>query len=140
MPTWPRGACAGGHHREGGRLGGSPLAGLTQYLTHDAIQQTMRDVAGLAPATTYVATFIIPPKAADPGRPRPARPDSPDKQGTGDTVAEPFTPDQFARLAQESGLRNPAIITSGTLTERYFTGRDDGLRPCSGEQILTASV
>ena len=33
------------------------LTGLTQYVTQGAIQQTMRDVAGLAPATTYVANI-----------------------------------------------------------------------------------
>jgi len=42
------------------------LTGLTQYLTKSAIQQTMRDVAGLAPATTYVATFAVPLEATDP--------------------------------------------------------------------------
>ena len=116
------------------------LAGLTQYLTQDAIQQTMRDVAGLAPATTYVATFIVPPEAADPADRDLVALTAQINKARGTPWLSTFTPDQFARLALESGLHDPTIITSGTLTDRYFSGRGDALRPCSGEQILTASV
>lgn len=116
------------------------LAGLTQYLTQDAIQQTMRDVAGLAPATTYVATFIVSPEAADPADRELIARTAQINQARGTPWLSTFTPDQFAHLAQESGLHNPAIITPGTLTDRYFTGRGDALRPCSGEQILTVAV
>jgi methyltransferase (TIGR00027 family) len=116
------------------------LAGLTQYLTQDAIQQTMRDVAGLAPATTYVATFIVSPEAADPADRELIARTAQINKARGTPWLSIFTPDQFAHLAQESGLHNPTIITSATLTDRYFTGRGDALRPCSGEQILTAAV
>jgi len=116
------------------------LAGLTQYLTQDAIQQTMRDVAGLAPGTTYVATFIVSPEAADPADRELIALTAQINKARGTPWLSTFTPGQFAHLAQESGLHNPTIITSATLTDRYFTGRGDALGPCSGEQILTAAV
>ena len=116
------------------------LAGLTQYLTQDAIQQTMRDVAGLAPGTTFVATFIVSPEAAHPADRELIALTAQINKARGTPWLSTFTPGQIAHLAQESGLHNPTIITSATLTDRYFTGRGDALRPCSGEQILTAAV
>ena len=64
------------------------LAGLTQYLTQDAIQQTMRDVAGGGACHDIRGDLHRLAGGRRPRRPRADRPDSPDKQGTGDTMAE----------------------------------------------------
>jgi len=85
-----------------------------------------------------VATFIVSPEAADPADRELIALTAQINKARGTPWLSTFTPGQFAHLAHESGLHNPAIITSATLTDRYFTGRGDALRPCSGEQILTA--
>lgn len=116
------------------------LTGLTQYLTKNAIQRMMRDVAGLSPATAYVATFIVPLEAADPADRDLVALTVQLNQARGTPWLSTFTPGQFGRLAEESGLRDAAVVSPAALTDRYFSGRSDGLRPCSAEQLLIASV
>jgi methyltransferase (TIGR00027 family) len=114
--------------------------GLTQYVTEDTVRRTMRDVARLARSTTYVTTFILPLEVVDP-RDRGLVAMTAQISGTrGTPWLSSFTPDQFLRLAEDSALRDATIISHVALTDRYFSGRRDALRPCSGEHLLIASV
>jgi hypothetical protein len=54
-------------------------------------------------------------------------------------MAEHIHTDQFTRLAQESGLHDPYRYHFQR-ADRHLSWRGDPLRPCSGEQILTALV
>jgi hypothetical protein len=43
-------------------------------------------------------------------------------------------------LAREAGFRQAQHVSAADLTQRYFTGRTDGLRPVSGEAFLVATT
>jgi O-methyltransferase involved in polyketide biosynthesis len=116
------------------------LTGVTQYVTQGAVQQTMRDVAGLAPCTTYVATFVVPLDAVDPADRDLVSLTIGRNTARGTPWLSTFTPGQFARLAQEPGLHHVTVISTDALTDRHFSGRSDPLRPSSAEQILIASA
>ena len=51
-----------------------------------------------------------------------------------------FVPDQILALARQAGFKDVAHVSAAQLTERYFTGRSDGLRPSSGEELLVATT
>ena len=52
-----------------------------------------------------------------------------------------FTPAQILELAREAGFRDARHVSADMLAERYFAGRDDGLRPPSGgEELLVATT
>ena len=82
------------------------LTGVTRYVTQGAVQQTLRDVAGLAPGTTYVATFVVPLDAVDPADRDLVSLTIRRNKARGTPWLSTFTPGQFARLAQE-----PSSIT-----------------------------
>jgi hypothetical protein len=43
-------------------------------------------------------------------------------------------------LARDAGFREARHISSGSIADRYFAGRADGLRPSTGEDILLATT
>ena len=43
-------------------------------------------------------------------------------------------------LARDAGFREARNVPLTNLAQRYFTGRTDGLRPVSGEDILLATT
>ena len=114
--------------------------GVSMYLTKDSNAATLRQLAGLAPASTLAMTFLLPAELLD------------DDDRPGFQVAErgaraagtPFisfyTPDEMLALARESGFKDAEIVAGTLLTERYFAGRTDGLRPSSGEDLLVATT
>jgi len=114
--------------------------GVTMYLSKDANAATLRQLAGLAPASTLAMTFLLPAELLD------------DDDRSGLQVAErgaraagtPFisfyTPDEMLALAREAGFKDAKHVSGTLLTERYFAGRSDGLRPSSGEDLLVAAT
>jgi methyltransferase (TIGR00027 family) len=114
--------------------------GVSMYLTKDSNAATLRQLAGLAPASTLAMTFLLPAELLD------------DDDRPGFQVAErgaraagtPFisfyTPDEMLALAREAGFKEAEIVAGTLLTERYFAGRTDGLRPSSGEDLLVATT
>jgi methyltransferase (TIGR00027 family) len=114
--------------------------GVSMYLTKDSNAATLRQLAGLAPASTLAMTFLLPAEFLD------------DDDRPGFQVAErgaraagtPFisfyTPDEMLALAREAGFKDAEIVAGTLLTERYFAGRTDGLRPSSGEDLLVATT
>jgi O-methyltransferase involved in polyketide biosynthesis len=49
-----------------------------------------------------------------------------------------FTPHEMLTLAREAGFRDATHVSAGDLAQRYFSGRSDGLRTSSGEELLLA--
>jgi methyltransferase (TIGR00027 family) len=113
-------------------------AGVTTHLTRDAIGTALRQVADLAPGSTLVMTFRLPPELVES-----------DDRPLGEAAAEVaaaagapllsfFAPAEMLALARESGFRNVWHVSARDLTARYFGGRSDGLRPSNGEELLVA--
>jgi hypothetical protein len=52
-----------------------------------------------------------------------------------------FTPAEMMTLARGAGFRDVRHVSAATLTERYFSGRTDGLRPPNNsEELLVAAT
>jgi O-methyltransferase involved in polyketide biosynthesis len=111
------------------------------YLTNDAIAATLRQVAALAPASTLAMSFLLPIELADPevrpGIERAAQ----GARANGTPFISFFTPAEIVALARKAGFRDVQHVSAATLTQRYFAGRTDGLRPPNNsEELLVATT
>jgi O-methyltransferase involved in polyketide biosynthesis len=113
--------------------------GVSMYLSKDANAATLRAVASLAPGSTLAMTFLLPLELADaevrPGLEMAAK----GARAGGTPFVSFFTPPEILALARDLGFREARHVTGADLTERYFAGRSDGLRPPrNAEELLVA--
>jgi methyltransferase (TIGR00027 family) len=113
--------------------------GVAMYLTKDANAATLRQMARLAPGSTFVMTFLLPTELHDdalrPGFEAAER----GARAAGTPFVSFYTPDELLALAREAGFRDAQHVSSSMLNECYFTGRADGLRTARGEELLVAT-
>lgn len=113
--------------------------GVSMYLTREANEATLRDLAALAPGSTVAMTFLLPLELVD----------ERDKQGwimssngarsSGTPFISFFTPQEFLDLARAAGFADARHVSGRDLNDRYFAGRPDGLRMSTGEDFLIAT-
>ena len=101
--------------------------GVTQYLTQEAVTETLRWVSQLAAGSAIVFTFVVPSPEAKAEKERFAA------QGT--RFETFFTPDQIVDVVATAGLRSE-VFTPEQIDELYFTDRDDGLLASTGERLI----
>jgi methyltransferase (TIGR00027 family) len=114
--------------------------GVSMYLTEDAIAATLRQVAAFAPGSTLAMSFLLPLELADPG----VRPGlelaAKGARASGKPFISFFTPARILTLAREAGFREVRHVSAAMLTQRYFAGRTDNLRPPNNaEELLVAA-
>lgn len=116
-------------------------AGVSMYLTRDAIVQTLRRTAALAPGSTLAMTFMLPIEMLGPDiRPGVERAAAGAK-ASGTPFLSFFMPDGMLELAREAGFKRARHVSAATLAERYFANRTDGLRPPdNSEELLVAET
>jgi methyltransferase (TIGR00027 family) len=115
--------------------------GVSMYLTRAAVLALLREVAALAPGSTFAMSFLLPLEMAEPAvRPgmemaeRGAR-------ASGTPFISFFTPAEMLALAREAGFREGRHVSAADLAERYFKDRPDGLRPpYNAEELLVATT
>jgi methyltransferase (TIGR00027 family) len=115
--------------------------GVSMYLTKDAIAATLRQVAKLTSGSTLAMTFLLPLELADPE----VRPGlelaEKGARASGTPFISFFTPPEMLTLAREAGFREVHHVSAAILTQRYFAGRTDGLRPPNNaEELLVANT
>ncbi len=115
--------------------------GVSMYLTRAAIEATLREVAALARGTTLVMSFMLPIELAEaavrPGIEAAAR----GARANGTPFVSFFTPAEMLAIAREAGFARVEHVSAAALTERYFSGRSDGLRPpLDSEELLVAEA
>jgi methyltransferase (TIGR00027 family) len=116
-------------------------AGVSMYLTKDAITATLRQVAALPSVSTLAMSFLLPIEMADPEvRPGLARA-AEGARASGTPFISFFTPAEMLALAREAGFRDVQHVSAAALALRYFAGRTDGLRPPNNsEELLVATT
>lgn len=124
---------------DAGRPAVVACTGVIMYLTHDAITAMLRHVASLAPGSTLVLSFMLPVDCVDPelreGMERAAQ----GARASGTPFLSFFRPEEMIALAREAGFARAEHVSSGSLGERYFRDRADGLRPPhNAEELLIA--
>jgi methyltransferase (TIGR00027 family) len=124
---------------------GAPVAvsslGVSMYLSADAIEAMLRQVAALAPGSALVLSFLLPIDLAE-AEFRPAlRRAEQNARARGTPFISFFTPARLLALARAAGFREVRHVSARALTERYFAGRSDGLRPPENcEELLVAAL
>ncbi|OLL29037.1 methyltransferase [Burkholderia sp. SRS-W-2-2016] len=115
--------------------------GVSMYLSKEANAATLREVAGLAPGSTFAMTFLLPLEMADPDVRPGLEMAEKGARASGTPFISFFTPPQITALAREAGFADARHVSAADLSERYFAGRTDGLRPpANAEELLVAST
>jgi len=135
---WDRLAAAGFDSRRPAVVAST---GVSMYLTTDAIAATLRQVAALAPGSTFAMSFMLPIEMTDPEvRPGIERAAA-GARANGTPFISFFTPEDMLTLARDAGFRDARHVSAADLAQRYFAGRTDGLRPPNNsEELLVATT
>jgi O-methyltransferase involved in polyketide biosynthesis len=113
--------------------------GVSMYLTKEANAATLREVAALAPGSTLAMTFLLPLELADPEVRPGLEMAEKGARASGTPFLSFFTPPEILALAHVAGFKEAQHVSAADLTQRYFMGRTDGLRPPSNaEELLVA--
>jgi len=114
--------------------------GVTMYLTKEANAATLRQMAAFAPGSTLAMTFLLPLELLDeqdrPGLEMAQK----GAQASGTPFLSFFAPAEILALAHEAGFRRAQHVPLSELAKRYFSGRSDGFRPSTGEDLLVATT
>lgn len=113
-------------------------AGVSMYLTREAIAATLCQVAALAPGSTLAMTFLLPLNLMEPADRFGFQLAEKGARASGTPFVSFFAPSEMLALARASGFAESRHVSPAALTERYFKGRSDGLRLSSGEELLVA--
>lgn len=115
--------------------------GVSMYLTKEANAATLRQVAALAPGSALVMSFLLPIEMADP-EVRPGIEQAAEgARASGTPFISFFTPAEMLALAREAGFKDARHVSAAALTQLYFSGRTDGLRPPkNAEELLVATT
>ncbi|MDE3180833.1 MAG: class I SAM-dependent methyltransferase [Acidobacteriota bacterium] len=115
-------------------------AGVSMYLTRDAIVETLRQIAALSSGSVLAMTFLLPLKLADPEVRPGLQLAEKGARAKGTPFISFFTPSEMLSLAREAGFKDVRHVSAASLAKRYFAGRADGLRPPNNsEEILVAA-
>jgi methyltransferase (TIGR00027 family) len=114
--------------------------GVSMYLTREANEATLKQIASFAPGSTLAMTFLVPIELLD-------EEDRPGLQmamngarGSGTPFISFFLPPDVLTLARDAGFRDARHVPISDLAQRYFAGRADGFRPSTGEDLLVATT
>lgn len=114
--------------------------GVSMYLTREANAATLRQLASLAPGSTFVMTFQPPLDLLD-EKERPARQAAENgARASGTPFISFFAPADMLAMARDAGFGDARHVSAAALNQRYFAGRTDGLRTSSGEELLVATT
>jgi methyltransferase (TIGR00027 family) len=114
--------------------------GVTMYLTKDATAATLRQLAGLAPASTLAMTFLLPTELLDDAHRSGLQASEKGARASGTPFISFYTPQEMLALAHEAGFKDAQHVSGSSLAERYFADRTDGLRPSTGEDFVVATT
>jgi methyltransferase (TIGR00027 family) len=116
-------------------------SGVSMYLTKDAIAATLGQLATLAVGSTFAMTFLVPLELAGPELRPGFEAAAKGARESGTPFISFFTPSEMLTLARDAGFSEARHVSAAILTERYFAGRADGLRPPNNaEELLVAST
>ena len=115
--------------------------GVSMYLSKEANSATLCEVAALASGSTLAMTFLLPLELADPEVRPGLEMAEKGARASGTPFVSFFTPAEIQNLAHEAGFDEARHVSAADLTQRYFAGRTDGLRPPSNaEELLVATT
>lgn len=114
--------------------------GVTQYLTREALADTLRFVLSSAPKSRLVLSFIIPEEDV----PRDEQKIFDQGAASAYALGEPwlsfFRPRELGAWLRDFGFSASRILSPRDAQQRYFSRRTDGLHAPTMEQMAVATV
>jgi methyltransferase (TIGR00027 family) len=114
--------------------------GVSMYLTRDATEVTMRQVTAMAPGSVLAMTFLLPLDLVDESERQMQTDVEAAARNSGTPFVSHYSPDEMVDMCRGVGFASVRHVSPADLTERYFSGRTDGLRPPTAEQLVVAQV
>jgi methyltransferase (TIGR00027 family) len=114
--------------------------GVSMYLTREANVAMLNRLAALARGSTLAMTFMLPVELIEPEERARLQGAKKGARAAGTPFVSFFSPSEMLALARQAGFTSTRHISAADLTQRYFAGRADGLRPARGEEFLVANV
>ena len=115
-------------------------AGVAMYLAKEVTAATLRHIAALTTGSRLAMTFMLPLELVEPEE-RPMRQvTEKHARAAGTPFISFFAPQEMLALARDARLREAQHVSAASLTQRYFAGRTDGLRPSSSEDLLVVTT
>lgn len=114
--------------------------GVSLYLTREAILVTLERLAGLAPRSTVAMAFILPPDLLDAAGRAGLKSSETGARQSGTPFLSFYAPEEILNMAHNAGFKTARHVAGASLANRYFSGRDDDLRPSLGEDFLIATT
>ena len=106
--------------------------GVTQYLTHDAITETLRWAGARPSGSELVLTYLESNAQAAQLRTSMAQ--------SGIALHSDFTTGEMTEMLEEAGFSRIEHLSPEAAEERYFQGRTDGLKAPEIQRLLSAMV
>lgn len=114
--------------------------GVSMYLTKDAIQAILLQIASLAPGSKLAMTYMLPMELIDAEDRILQQVSQKGARASGNPFISFFSPGEMLDFARQTGLKLVENISAEDLVKRYFVGRKDNLSPASGEGFLIATI
>jgi methyltransferase (TIGR00027 family) len=114
--------------------------GVSMYLTQEANEATLRQLAALAPGSTVAMTFMRPLELVDEEDRISMQFAVQGARASGTPFTSYFAPEDILAMALAAGFREARHVSADLLNERYFAGRSDGLRTSNAEELLVATT
>jgi methyltransferase (TIGR00027 family) len=114
--------------------------GVTQYLTSDAIDATLRFVLSMPPSSEIVLSFVLPQVALSGSEAEMVALAAQRAAEVGEPWLSRLYPDQLSSKLRVLGFPRITHLTLDQARERYFRDRHDGLKERQGEQLMRAVV
>jgi methyltransferase (TIGR00027 family) len=113
--------------------------GTTMYLSRDAVESTLGTLGKCGPRSEVAMSYNLASDFLDDDG-RAFLESLARRGGERGLLRSSFAPDEMEALIGRCGLTVVDHPTADDLYDRYFAGREDGLRPFSLERLITARV
>ncbi len=134
--SWTQRLAAAGY--DAARPGLFCSLGVSQYISREAMAAIFQEIGALSPGTTLVSTFAVPDELVAPDEAEVTARTKAATAARGGPWIGSYTPDEAQALAREAGFSDIHYQSTEATTERYFSGRSDGLKVPSVEHLLVA--
>jgi methyltransferase (TIGR00027 family) len=136
--SWPEALAASGFDTSSRAVVSS--TGVSMYLTRSATEVILRQVAALADGSVLAMTFMLPVDLVDPSERALQENVEQAAAASGTPFISHYSPAEMVQMCRDAGFSAVHHVSPDELTQRYFSGRTDDLRPPTAEQLIVATV
>lgn len=114
--------------------------GVSMYLTREANVATLRQLATLAPGSTFAMTFMLALDLLGPEEKAGMEFVMNKARASGTPFLSLFSPPELLAMATQAGFKTSHCVSADRLYQKYFANRSDGLRAGNAEGFLVATT